>query len=63
VSVTHLLGFTSESYKNQNAQQLFKLPLKKRVMLHIIFLFTFYPLKIDVALKITSGSKFNNDLS
>jgi hypothetical protein len=32
-------------------------------MLHIILLFTFCPPKIDVALKITIGSKFNNDLS
>jgi len=35
----------------------------KRVMLHIILLSSFYPPKIDVALKITIGSKFNNDLS
>jgi len=34
-----------------------------RVMLHIILLSTFYPTKIDVTLKITIGSKFNNDLS
>jgi hypothetical protein len=32
-------------------------------MLHIILLSTFYPPKIDVALKIIIGSKFNNDLS
>jgi hypothetical protein len=30
-------------------------------MLHIILLSTFYPSKIDVALKITIGSKFNSD--
>jgi hypothetical protein len=34
-----------------------------RVMLHIILLSSFHPLKIDVTLKITIGSKFNNDLS
>jgi hypothetical protein len=33
------------------------------VMLHIILLSSFYHPKIDVALKITIGSKFNNDLS
>jgi hypothetical protein len=33
------------------------------VMLHIIPLPFFYPPKIDVALEITIGSKFNNDLS
>jgi hypothetical protein len=33
------------------------------VMLHILLLSTFYPPKIDVALKITIESKFNNDLS
>jgi hypothetical protein len=32
-------------------------------ILHIILLSIFYPPKIDVALKITIGSKFNNDLS
>jgi len=32
-------------------------------MLHIILLSSFYPPKIDVTLKITIGSKFNNDLS
>jgi hypothetical protein len=35
----------------------------RRVMLHIIHLSSFCPLKIDVALKITIGSKSNNDLS
>jgi hypothetical protein len=34
-----------------------------QVMLHIILLSTFYLLKIDMALKITIGSKFNNDPS
>jgi hypothetical protein len=33
------------------------------VMLHIIHLSFFYPPKINVALKITIWSKFNNDLS
>jgi len=32
-------------------------------MLHIIHLSSFYPPKIDVALKITIGSKSNNILS
>jgi hypothetical protein len=32
-------------------------------MLHITSLSPFYPLKIDVALKITIRSKFNSDIS
>jgi len=34
-----------------------------RVMLHIIPLSSFCPLKIDVALKITIGSKLKSDIS
>jgi hypothetical protein len=34
-----------------------------RVMLHITFMSTFCPLIIDVALKITIGSKFISGLS
>jgi hypothetical protein len=37
--------------------------LREWVMLHIILMSTFYPPKIDVALKITIRSKFNNNLS
>jgi hypothetical protein len=33
------------------------------VILHIIPLSSFCPSKIDMVLKITIGSKFNNDLS
>jgi hypothetical protein len=41
----------------------YKKKKKKRVMLHIIPLFFFSPLKIDVALKITIGSKSKSDIS
>jgi hypothetical protein len=45
------------------AQEKENIKKKKRVMLHIIPLFFFSPLKIDVALKITIGSKSKSDIS
>jgi hypothetical protein len=54
---------TSNGYTFAQEKENIQKKKKKRVMLHIIPLFFFSPLKIDVALKITIGSKSKSDIS